>query len=347
MKIVMLSRHRRLKDTRIYHKEARSLKEAGHEVSIIHYPTKSKGLIKGLMELRGQTKKLCKRILTERPDAIHCHNIDTLPPAIRAKKALKVPLILDAHEDLPGMIFEDIRILGVTWMVYQDMVLPHMDKVITVNDTLGSFFSDPLVVQNYPPLWFGKLGNNDMRNELAPNGETVILYHGIFSEARDAGMMVKVAKKVTKRYDAKFIFIGNIYGNVKAPEDDSIRHMGKFPWLQVPDFLRAADIGFCIEKPTHRNMLGVPTKLYEYMLFAKPFVMNEEFDLVMELLEDAFCGVPCKYEVGQLVANLSELIEDKKLRKLLGTAGRKAVVDRYNWENEAKKLVRLYDELET
>ena len=367
MKIAMLSRHRNIFDARIYYKEAKSLTDAGHEVVIIQqlersglmkfeddgnatrfHPIRSKGSNKFLNLIRDD-RRLAQAVYDEKPDAIHCHDLDTLRAGVGAKKVLNIPLIFDAHEDFPALASQSSRMMGTGWKVIQSRLLPKVDRIITVNEILAEIYKThfPVIVRNYPPLWFGEIGNDDMRGIYAPNDETLILYHGCLNKARGPEVMLKVAKEITSRYDAKFLFLGRCFDGVRIPNDDKrIQHLGTAPWLQVPDFLNMIDIGFCAFNPTKKYLQATPVKIFECMLFGKPFIANEELPVVQELISDVFCGAPTRFEVSALVTNLSTLIEDERLRKRLGHAGRKAVETKYNWEKEAKKLVRLYDQLE-
>lgn len=47
----------------------------------------------------------------------------------------------------------------------------------------------------------------------------------------------------------------------------------------------------------------------------------------------------------KLAEAIETLIKDKELRMRLGENGRKAVLEKYNWENESKKLIGLYQKL--
>lgn len=366
VKIAMLSRHNNPHDVRIFHKEARSLSEAGHEVVILQrlargqvleqtredngvrfHPVRSKRGSK-LFNFLKENKRLAEAVYDEKPDAIHCHDLETLSAGINAKKVLAVPLIFDAHEDYPAMAFQSSYYKGKAWSLAQRMGMPYVDRVVTVNDILASQFRDydPIILQNYPPLWWGEGIRSNLRQFLAPNNETVIIHHGCLNRARKPEVIMKVAREITHRYDARFYFLGSCFDGVTLPNKGNVRGLGTAPWMQIPDFLLASDIGFCAMNPTPKHRQGIPTRVLECMMFKLPFIANEEFPLVRELVDNVVCGAPTKFEVNALVKTLSELIDNDGFRHHLGLAGRRAIETKYNWENEAKKLVELYEELE-
>jgi glycosyltransferase involved in cell wall biosynthesis len=363
----MLSRHQNIFDARIYHKEARSLTDAGHEVVIIQqlerdrlmkfeedgnstrfHPIRSKGGNKFIGLIRDD-RRLAQAVYDEKPDAIHCHDLDTLRAGAGAKKVLGIPLIFDAHEDFPAMAGQSSRAMGTGWKAIQKRLLPKVDKVITVNEIVADTFAnhDPVIVRNYPPLWWAEGMRTNLRQFHAPNDETLILYHGCLNNARGPEVMLKVAREITRTHHTRFLFLGRCFDNVRIPKgNDKIQHLGNAPWLQVPDFLLASDIGFCAFNPTPKYLQATPVKIFECMLFGKPFVANVELPVVRDLNRDVVCGMPTKFHKTSLVHNLSVLIEVRDLRRRLGLAGRRAVESKYNWENEAVKLVQLYEEIE-
>ena len=46
-------------------------------------------------------------------------------------------------------------------------------------------------------------------------------------------------------------------------------------------------------------------------------------------------------EIAEAIGHLIEYPEEAKM----GENGRKAVLEKYNWENESKKLLKIYEEL--
>ncbi|MFQ5885374.1 MAG: glycosyltransferase, partial [Thermoplasmata archaeon] len=355
MRVAMLSRHEDPLDSRIYHKEAKSLQEAGHDVVIIQY-VRANGILKieegdhhvhfhpvassggnKVLDMWKSTEKLAEAVCNEKPDVIHCHDLETLPSGVKALKKRKVPLVFDAHEDFHKIARQSSYIYGRWWSFVQKRCLPHVDRIVTVNEIMARVFRDhdPVVVKNYPPLWFGGLGSDRMREFYAPDDEAIILYHGCLNEARGPNVMRKIANRITEKYDAKFLFLVRIFDNVQIPQTERIRVLNQVPWLQVPDYLRMADIGFCAFNPTEKYRQATPVKIFECMLFGKPFVANEELPVVRQLINETSCGLPTRFEEDHLVRNLSTLIDDDKLRATLGEAGRAAVERKYNWERQA------------
>jgi len=58
-------------------------------------------------------------------------------------------------------------------------------------------------------------------------------------------------------------------------------------------------------------------------------------------VESERCGLVISYNEESLYEAASELLFDKSKRLLLGTNGREAVIRKYNWEQEERKIFKV------
>jgi glycosyltransferase involved in cell wall biosynthesis len=85
--------------------------------------------------------------------------------------------------------------------------------------------------------------------------------------------------------------------------------------------------------------------MFEYMAAGLP-VIASNFPLWKEIIEGNHCGIyvnPLKPK--EIAKAIEYLIKHPKEAKRMGENGRKAVLEKYNWENESKKLLKIYEEL--
>ena len=71
------------------------------------------------------------------------------------------------------------------------------------------------------------------------------------------------------------------------------------------------------------------------------------FPLWKKIIEDSGCGIcvnPTKSD--EVRRACLKLVNNRELGKKMGLAGRKYVVEKYNWAVEEKKLVNLYQSLQ-
>jgi glycosyltransferase involved in cell wall biosynthesis len=109
----------------------------------------------------------------------------------------------------------------------------------------------------------------------------------------------------------------------------------------------AADIGLVLFQPGIGNhRFALPHKLFDYMLAGLPVVVPHFAEEVAAIVRESDCGILVDTaDSRQIAAALTRLMGDPEERKRLGRNGRRAVLERYNWEHEAEKLVRMYHEI--
>jgi glycosyltransferase involved in cell wall biosynthesis len=75
-------------------------------------------------------------------------------------------------------------------------------------------------------------------------------------------------------------------------------------------------------------------------------VIASNFPLWKEIVEGNKCGLTVDPLNPKEIAQAIEyLIEHPELRQEMGENGRRAVIEKYNWEQEAEKLLALYQRL--
>jgi len=75
-------------------------------------------------------------------------------------------------------------------------------------------------------------------------------------------------------------------------------------------------------------------------MFGLPVITN----VTPELIKETECGVLVDYnDLQQIRSAVIELRDNLELRQKLGTNGRKAFEQKYNWGNMEKKLHSLYE----
>jgi glycosyltransferase involved in cell wall biosynthesis len=115
---------------------------------------------------------------------------------------------------------------------------------------------------------------------------------------------------------------------------------------RLPDLLSSADVGLSVLMPEPRYVAALPVKLFEYMAAGLPVVASN-FPPIANVVKTAHCGIlvdPLQ-SPGAVADELASWWSDPQIPRDMGTNGRKAVLDRYNWESLAESLVNLYRRL--
>lgn len=373
MKVCVLSSVHPCFDVRIFEKEARSLSQAGYDVTLAAIADFEEKLVEGIRVLglpQPKTKalrplnwfRLIRIALREKADLYHFHDPELLLVASLTKLLTASPIIYDVHENYPQDILTKEWIPGALrqavskiFEVFEDNMVKFMDGVLVVNEHLEQRFrgkSRVITVSNYSrtDLFAGEqLDSEDSEDRLTP----YFVYAGRVSDDRGIYECVQALERLRDE-KAQLLCAGRI-GHVSNQElrwlldagesDQRFRYLGLLPYEDIPALLSRAVAGLLCFRATPNNVLGTPNKLFEYMSAGIP-VIASDFPFIRQVLLDAECGLLVRpddvQEISQAMAHLLDNPDDAQR---MGRNGLRAVKERYNWEVEEKKLLALYQAL--
>jgi glycosyltransferase involved in cell wall biosynthesis len=177
-----------------------------------------------------------------------------------------------------------------------------------------------------------------------------IIYIGGLSENRGAGEMIKSVQDLNQK--VKLVIVGRVSkpvleSELKACSKEKIEFIGEVPYEEIPSWLSKADIGIICYHPTPNNLISgySNTKLFEYMAAGLPIVASN-FPFYREIIEGNKCGITINpLDPSEISAALEYLVEHPEEISAMGENGKKAILQKYNWENESLKLLDLYKSL--
>jgi glycosyltransferase involved in cell wall biosynthesis len=83
-------------------------------------------------------------------------------------------------------------------------------------------------------------------------------------------------------------------------------------------------------------------KLFEAMMCGVPVITN----VAQEIVNETECGIIVEYDnMEQIREAIITLRDNPELRKRLGANGRKAFLEKYNWNLMEQRLYNVYDSL--
>ena len=352
-------------DDRIFHKEVKSLANTGYKVALIapHDKKESIGNIE-IVPIRKaknrfermtiSTLKVLYLALKEKADIYHFHDPELIPTGFIIKFLTGRKVIYDVHEDYKQKMlsYEWInkryrKFVSIILDMLEKKFSTYFDYVITADSYVQSRFRRRKVeiIANYPPLSFSA-GLECTRN----NTTFKLIYVGGISEDRGIVMIIE-SLKYLKNKNINF----EVFGNTDNPmllnllnNTEKVKYFGVVPWQEVSKHLANADVGLVLLQPVPAYFYCPGeniVKLFEYMSVGLPIIISN-FPKLKKLILDIGCGIPVDPTNPEEIAKAIEyLIEHPEEVKQMGENGRKAVLEKYNWEHEEKKLLRIYDEL--
>lgn len=373
-KVAILSSVHLAMDNRVFYREARTLAQAGYDVTLIAIHDRDEEIdgvhVRALPRVPRSRRPLLWRRLAQmaletEADIYHIHDPELLliTPYLRRKSGR--PTIYDIHEAnadfiavkdyLPGLIrlplsalfrrLEPILARGEDGLIFaDDSIAADFEFAPAIKTTLFNFPGDELI----------------MRGSLCPPPDPdvspVILYLGGMERNRGSALMVAAfAEVLEKRPDARLLVVGHF---MPATLEDEIRAAaiahnithaltitGRVPFHKIGQYLAEATIGWVTWQPFAKNERNIPTKLFEYMAFGRP-VVSSDLPSTRPFIEDGANGFLVKADDPHAHAEaILRLIENPDAAQAMGLAGREMVQTRFNWDRMIPRLLEIYDKV--
>jgi len=352
-------------DTRIFLKECSSLAKK-YQVSLIvadgkrdevkngvaiYDVGKAKGRLNRIFQT---TKKILKKAIALDSDIYHLHDPELIPIGLKLKKMGK-KVIFDAHEDLPKQILTKpylspilLRRLSKIIAKYEAWSCSKFDYIVTstpiIRDKFLQFNPHTLDIKNFPIL--EELTSESIKWDEKKNE---ICYIGGITQSRGIKEIVQALGYIEK--DIKLNLAGNfierdIEKEVKGYKEWSkVKEYGFVDRQKIVQILRDSKVGLVTLHPLISYQESLPIKMFEYMAVGIPVVASN-FSLWQEIIDKENCGIcvnPLDRE--EIAKSIEYLLSNPKEAKEMGKRGRDAVLQKYNWRVEEKKLYKIYEDL--
>jgi glycosyltransferase involved in cell wall biosynthesis len=295
-----------------------------------------------------------KLVLASPPNAIHCHDLDTLPAGWWIKRRTGIPLIFDAHEDyptlmslyLPKILVQLLRRLESRLILQADFVIAasqvYAEKIINWGIknvvTIGN-------LQSLEP--YDAVTSEQIRKARADLGlkpqDLAVAYIGGFSRNRLLLPLLEAARLLPS---VKFYLWGDGHqrSQVEAGVEkiSNARYLGWLPAEKVPLVMQAMDILYYCLKPDYPGAIyNASNTLSSAMAAGRPLIANNVGDLGLTLSKTN-CGILLDAVTPQSICTAVEKLSDLQFRQSLGNAGRAAAESEYNWAVAKGKLASIY-----
>jgi glycosyltransferase involved in cell wall biosynthesis len=290
------------------------------------------------------------------PEALHAHDLNTLPVAAALARRLRLPLTYDAHELYPEISTLSER-EAATWSWLERRLAGRADHVLTVCDSIAGELEQrygvrrPTVLLNCP-VGDGSNGRPGHRTGRDPagreEGEPIVLYQGGFALHRGLDTLVRAAHGLDR---GRIVLMG--WGRLEEELRDLIARekLGErvtiappVPPAEVVSSATLATIGVIPYEPVGlNNTYTTPNKLFDYMAAGLPVVASRLPELT-RFVEGGEMGL--SFTPGDptaLATALNEILADPERYAQMRERAREAAL-RYTWERESPKLLALYEQ---
>lgn len=312
-----------------------------------------------------------KYLYTHNINVLHIHDLYLFEIGLKLrKKNSHIKLIGDLHENyveglksykfantFPGNILISIKKWEEKekeWCSKYDYLITVIEEAINRYKGIGIDEKKLNVVANY-------VNNDSFLN--AEDDEIIInrlenkftlLYIGGFDIHRGLESVIKSIPRILEVIEAfHLVLVGrgknendlkNIAKDLNITEH--ITFEGFQPAAKLPSYIKGSSVCLVPHLKTMHTDNTIPHKLFHYMILEKPVVASN-CNPIERIVRETNCGLI--YESNnenELAEKVIEFYKDESMRSEFGKNGKKAVEEKYNWDETSKELVDIYNNLE-
>lgn len=355
-------------DTRIFHKECKSLVKAGYEVHLVVRHNKDEMIggvcIHAVPTFHSRIKRMTytiwavyKKALEIDAQIYHFHDPELMLIGLLLKlKGKKV--IYDVHENYPKAMMSKYylpvvfrKFISLLFLFAERLFSGFFDYIIVVNDDIAENFQNidkkkVIILRNTPLIEFVNACNTDNRNR-----NNKVLYTGGLSRIR--GIKEIIESIIFVKNDVMLVLIGSF----ETPEfekemrmiaNKKVQFVGNVHYKEIPEFIKTSKIGIiCFyPEPNHIGaILGGNNKFYEYMAGGLPIIASNIPEW-KKVIEGENFGITVDPKNPKEIASaIDYLLDNPVISAEMGRNGLNAVREKYNWENEGKKFLKFYEKV--
>jgi hypothetical protein len=351
-------------DHRIFKKECRALARAGFDVAIVGpYPDdtmQEQVRIIALEKSRSRLSRMTRTVwrvyqeaVKHNADIYHFHDPELIPLALLLRARGK-RVVYDIHEDYPKDVLAKPYLPGWSrpWIArvvehIEGLACRRFSALVAVTPSIADRFqrinSRTIVIYNYPYP-------EELLGETAVSWERrrpAVSYIGTITAQRGIAEMVSAMGMLPGSVPATLEIAGDCIPEkvTKLPGWSRVKFHGVLDQLAAYRLLRESRVGIVCEHPIPSFLESVPVKVFEYMGAGVP-VIASNFPLWRKMLDKVGCTIfvdPAK--VCEIADAIEYLLTHPLEAEEMGRRGQVAVIDQFNWNTQAGKLVSLYQDL--
>jgi glycosyltransferase involved in cell wall biosynthesis len=315
-------------------------------------------------------KKIKRFLVDNAIQTIHIHDIQIADAVFKANKKLKLPTVLDLHDNMPEVIkfyphlqkFPGKQLISPKkWKKKEEEFIKKATKIITVSqefidevvDRTNISKNKITLVPNTVQKEFYKEAKMDNSILKRYKKNFVLLYLGDTAIRRGLLTAINALPQLIKKIpNIKLVIVGsNTTDSVlfKTVTNSKIDNYVDFEgWQNValfPSYIKASTI--CIS-PLYRNKqhdVAFANKLFQYMSLGKPLLVSNAI-AQKKLIEKVNSGLVHKEKDPiDFAKKVLKLYKYKSLRLKFGENGKHFIENEFNWDKTSEKLIDLYKKI--
>ena len=296
-------------------------------------------------------------------DVIHVHDLPLAKVGYEAKMKYGCRFVLDLHENWPVLLQLSThtntflgRLLSSNsqWIRYEKEMCAKADKLIVVVDeakericALGIASEKVYVVSNtlnldqFDPIERKGFDTNHFR----------MLYVGGINYHRGIQYVIKAlsilkSQNINVHFDlvGNGSYLNNIEQLIKELQvEDMVTVHGFKHYSQIVDVYESASVALIPHIKSGHTDNTIPHKIFQYLYAGIPMIVSN-CNPLERIVNETNGGMVYQYDDAvELAEKIAALYNDPSRLNDYVKEGRKAVIEKYNWSVDGKKLCDMYD----
>ena len=305
----------------------------------------------------------------ERVDVVLCRDLPLAPLALAVARSLDVPVVFDIAEHYPGLLKDlynahDFRfgnlLVRNPWLAagVERAVMPRADGTLVVVEEMA----DRLAAMGVARESITVVSNTPTRERIdrmipkppgSPRGpEPWLVYLGKVERSRGLGVVIESlallrGRGVTVRLD--------VYGDGSSYDTDQraaaaaglgdrVVFHGRKPYDTILNGLSRYDAGIIPHHATDHWNYTIQNKMFDYMAAGLAVIVSS-MPPARRIVRETGAGLAFDDRDPASLASLLERFPSGPELDAMGAAGRRAVLERYNWDEDGGRLVTALEQV--
>ncbi len=287
-------------------------------------------------------------------DIYHFHDPELLYYGLKLERNQGKKVVYDAHENVPEQIMAKdylpkviLPMLSFFAEKFENYIAKRISAVVVANPPTLKRFQKvarrAINVRNFPVIeeFISKISWERKDNS--------VCYIGVINESRgflkllDALSLTK--NKCLLELAGRFDDPADLEKMKNHPVNDRVNYHGLVDSETLADIIDRCKVGVVTFLALDYHIISFPNKLYEYMSASIPVVASN-FPLWEDIVVGNNCGVCVDPNSEEQIAKAIDfLLDNSSESEKMGSKGKNAISEKYNWNKEESKLFDLYDNL--
>ena len=339
--------------------------ERGHRVSLIVADEHGDSWVEGvrildvgrtdgrLGRIFHSTKQVYERAIAVDADVYILHDPELIPYGLRLKRLGK-KVVFDSHEDIPTQVLGkpylghvQAFILSHSFRAYEKYACHRFSGVVAATPFIREKFikinSKTIDINNYPILKEFDHARPWREKSLQ------VCYVGNIAPMRGIRELIKACSLLQS--PATLTLAGTFETPALSAEValdkgwDRVEALGHLDRTGVSEVMASSMAGLVTLHPQANYLDALPVKMFEYMAAGIP-VIASNFPVWREIIAGNACGICVDpLDPASISKAIDFLITHPAEAEKMGSNGRQAAINKYNWRCESKKMLDFYDNL--